>query len=999
MSQIYLQEMVRALPPEDIPANWTDFDLGSFSANKHLYDYQQDALKYALRALWRYYAVPTANATDPAGFADARKASYWQWYQDAGLSSNLDLSLNQRSKSGREQASLLAAYYPLPDNNATLDFQHLVNRMSFWMATGSGKTLALVKLVELLYILMKRQEIPTQDILILTHREDLLAQIRQHIAEYNQHGGGVGERPYLRLHELKAYADVKHSHPSLLRGHELNLFAYRADNLSDVQKERIIDFRNYENNGQWYVLLDEAHRGDREESKRQHIFSILSRHGFLFNFSATFTDPRDIATTVANYNLREFISAGRGKQIAILQQNVRQFRKGQEDFSDTEKQTIVLKALLLLASIRQIADEAQQIEAALYHRPLLMTLVNSVNTQDADLKLFFRQLASIGREPIPADIWEQAKADLRQELTGQMAYLFTGEKAQLDPARLEQMTQEGLLQAVFNAPGRGEIEVLVRPSNRQEVAFKLKTAVDPFALIRIGDISDWLKNELAGYQINERYADESYFLRLNQPNSPINILLGSRSFYEGWDSNRPNVIMYINIGTSSDAQKFILQSVGRGVRIEPLPGQRQRLRQLKLAGKVDQGIFDQVKALAAPLESVFVFGTSATVLEQVLLTMEKASGGTVEQTLSLEVNEAAEGKLLLIPVYRDRQQRSKRPQTKFPLTQIDQAWLSGYLNHVADDRVLLALHNVTPQQIVDLRTAVADPAGYFNAKDARPYKEIGVLLRQFLAYQTLIPQEWQGVKSLDEEIRHFRHIRVLLQDISQLQNKINDVLAAPKRLAEARAKYEAKQLSFDELVEIARQTGDEKAVFTLPGKADLRIRRVANHYYIPLLISAQDKIDYIRSVIQHPSEKRFLEALETYLKTNDPVPQQFDWWLFSRIDEHQDEIGIPYYSPTANRIAQFRPDFIFWFQKGNQYTILFVDPKGTAHSDYQHKLDGYEELFMDNGAVRILPHKDPNGADLQVRVKVIMYTDNKAKVSDKYQHYWADSIQALLQSV
>ena len=76
----------------------------------------------------------------------------------------------------------------------------------------------------------------------------------------------------------------------------------------------------------------------------------------------------------------------------------------------------------------------------------------------------------------------------------------------------------------------------VRPSNRQELAFKLKTSERPFALIKIGDVSGWLKDELAGYEVNERFEDESYFERLNAPDSDVNILMGSRSFYEGWDS-------------------------------------------------------------------------------------------------------------------------------------------------------------------------------------------------------------------------------------------------------------------------------------------------------------------------------------------------------------------------------------------------------------------------------------------------------------------------------
>ncbi|MHB8280303.1 MAG: hypothetical protein ACYDIA_22015 [Candidatus Humimicrobiaceae bacterium] len=44
-------------------------------------------------------------------------------------------------------------------------------------------------------------------------------------------------------------------------------------------------------------------------------------------------------------------------------------------------------------------------------------------------------------------------------------------------------------------------------------------------------------------------------------------MMGSRSFYEGWDSNRPNLLLFVNIGVGSDAKKFVLQSVGRGVRV------------------------------------------------------------------------------------------------------------------------------------------------------------------------------------------------------------------------------------------------------------------------------------------------------------------------------------------------------------------------------------------------------------------------------------------------
>jgi len=83
---------------------------------------------------------------------------------------------------------------------------------------------------------------------------------------------------------------------------------------------------------------------------------------------------------------------------------------------------------------------------------------------------------------------------------------------------------------------------------------------------------------------------------LNKDNSSINILLGSRAFYEGWDSNRPNVMMFINIGIG-DSRKYVLQSIGRGERIEPLKGMRKRLRFLANENTLAKTIKNKLKVL------------------------------------------------------------------------------------------------------------------------------------------------------------------------------------------------------------------------------------------------------------------------------------------------------------------------------------------------------------------------------------------------------------------
>ncbi len=77
-------------------------------------------------------------------------------------------------------------------------------------------------------------------------------------------------------------------------------------------------------------------------------------------------------------------------------------------------------------------------------------------------------------------------------------------------------------------------------------------------------------------------------------------------FTKVWDSNRPNVINFINIGMGEEARKFILQSVGRGVRIEPIKNKRKRLLQLYNAGEIDKKLFDKIKDKVLPVETLFI---------------------------------------------------------------------------------------------------------------------------------------------------------------------------------------------------------------------------------------------------------------------------------------------------------------------------------------------------------------------------------------------------------
>ncbi|MGH7909415.1 MAG: DEAD/DEAH box helicase family protein, partial [Thermodesulfobacteriota bacterium] len=652
MVRIYLQEMTEDIRFDDLPVNWNYSDLTTFSTTKRLWDYQQKAVENAIKVLWKYYEdFAEYNQGERVEVNRERERKFFQWYQYNGLDADLSIGLNRVN---RNISNLLTEYYDVDDGKVS--YEHFINRMCFWMATGSGKSLVLVKLIHVLRDLIQVGEIPSHDILVLTHRDDLINQLKVHLNEFNSAHSNI----FIKLRELKEYATTKREESSLFKDNELTVFYYRSDNLSDEQKEKIIDFRNYDDNGKWYVLLDEAHKGDKEESKRQHIYSILSRNGFLFNFSATFTDPRDLITTAYNFNLSEFIKAGYGKHITILKQEIRAF-KDNEDYNNEEKQKVVLKSLLMLAYVMKFyedirgarADPSTLLRTGLYHKPLLLTLVNSVNTEDADLKHFFRELERVGKGEISAAVWQQTKDELWDELKERPSLIFEEAEVTVDQEAFQNLSQVDILEYVYNSSTSGEVEILVRPSNRQELAFKLKTSDRPFALIKIGDISGWLKEELVGYEVNERFEDESYFERLNEDDSEINILMGSRSFYEGWDSNRPNVINFINIGIGTDAKKFILQSIGRGVRIEPIKSKRKRLLPLYNAKEVEEDLFQRIKDKIFPIEALFIFGTNRSALQTVIEQLDQEKAKEFGYQLSLFVNqEAIRGQQLLIPTYK-----------------------------------------------------------------------------------------------------------------------------------------------------------------------------------------------------------------------------------------------------------------------------------------------------------------------------------------------------------
>lgn len=112
----------------------------------------------------------------------------------------------------------------------------------------------------------------------------------------------------------------------------------------------------------------------------------------------------------------------------MLRQELAAFKKrgGTGDYTDDEKRKVVAKSMLLLAyTARKVRElRVAAVQPDLYHHPMLLTLVNSVNTEDADLKLYFQQVLAIGRGEMPLKIWNEAKDELWEELKDEPPFLY-----------------------------------------------------------------------------------------------------------------------------------------------------------------------------------------------------------------------------------------------------------------------------------------------------------------------------------------------------------------------------------------------------------------------------------------------------------------------------------------------------------------------------------------------------------------------------------------------
>ncbi|MGL2764041.1 DEAD/DEAH box helicase family protein [Helicobacter pylori] len=918
-------------------------DFKSFDSNKELLDYQQQALINAFRMLVAYFKDFKEN-----------KKEFYAFYQEHYSFANCDFT-------NKKLNHLLKSHFKV--ENGCVRFENFINRLAFYMATGSGKTIVIIKLVELLSVAMVMGLIPKKNIMFFSANENLIKQFEKEIEKYNR---GKDFSKQIDFKNLKSVTHKDFHRAPKDFFEKIALFYYRADLMNDEEsKENLLNYKDYWDNGENYVILDEAHKGNKSESKRQAIFSLLSLKGFLFNFSATFTEESDLITSVYNLSVGEWVKLGYGKESVLLKKNNLNAFKELKDLNDREKEIALLKALLLLGMQKRYKTEGY------FHDPLMLVFTHSVNVENSDAEIFFKTLARVIENDDESDFLK-AKEDLLEELKNP-EFLFSDDKNQnykieVFKEGLKSMDFKGLKEEVFYA-NNGHIEVIINPKNNQEIAFKLNTSDKVFCLIKIGDITEWIYEKLKSVKVvskNLSFKEESYFSQIDK--SSINILVGSRTFETGWDSTRPSVILFLNIGLDDDAKKLVKQSFGRGVRIESVKNQRQRLAYLD----IDEAIKENLKPNAAMLETLFVIPTNHASLEAILK-IQKESENRGENRGSwreIKLEKTPIKHALFVPCYRKEPTSVlELPENaSFKMSEKNFKDLKEYFNLMSEKHFILKHEIYDPKDYAMLKDMIQK--AHFKKVSTWHYKDLDHMISEIkgkLYPNQKVPKD--EFNALDnEKIVHFKRIKVKADKEEALIKTIQEVKEhAPLDKETLRIK-----IAQGEIDPYDAEKHKQNKTFEVDGAELLKLKE---HYYTPL-IKAKN-CDWLKHVVKVESEIDFLKELQE-TETIKTLQENYDFWAFSKIDEHLDNLFIPYFNSVTER--RFSPDFIFWLQKGDTQIVCFIDPKGITYADYEHKADAYK-LFKDK---IFNPKNDPH-----FKIKVVLkFYGNKDKVADGYRDYW-----------
>ncbi|MEZ6142068.1 MAG: DEAD/DEAH box helicase family protein [Zavarzinella sp.] len=810
-----------------------------------------------------------------------------------------------------------------------------LRKLAFWNATGSGKTLLMhVNILQYQhYLKLHDKEKGLNRIILLTPNE------------------GLSEQHRIELTFSGIFA-VRFSKTSK------GLFAGRSVEIIEVTKlkeemgEKTVAIDAFEGNN--LVLVDEGHRGASAsvEGAWMNARNRLCENGFSFEYSATFGQAMKgkvgleaiyAKNILFDYSYKYFYRDGFGKDYRIL---------NLADDSNDERRRLYLTACLLAyyQQKKLFHDNRAAFRPFLLENPLWIFVGGSVNAVRTESK---RKVSDV--VDILLILSEFIKS--KHESIALLKRLMSGKPGLLDQrgseifatafpylVKLELNPEElfdDILQVVFNSSVQAALHVEHLKGSDGEIALRVGEN-EPFGLIYVGDATTLCKlceEQPDSLVVLEKEFSGSLFQGLNESESTVNILIGSKKFTEGWNSWRVSTMGLMNIGKTEGSE--IIQLFGRGVRLK---GHSMSLKRSGQLIGVDRPPYVSL------LETLNIFGIRADYMKQFqeYLADEGLPGNQEQIEFVLPVVKNLHGKKLKvvrIQEGKDFKRDGNKPTLASPPERIRrhpvslnwypriQSQQSKGLRRM-DDRVQKNVGKLTDQHLAfmnidkiwfELQHFKNERSWYnFNL----PKDMIVPLLSNPDWYTLYIPadelrlnqfhrvREWEEIATilLKKYIdRYYKYCKQEWEsDFYEYHTlKEND----PNFLEEYRLMINEDQEHIVEQLQNIKEDID-RGILKDWNFSSCIAMSFGQHLYQPLLHVKSDHIS-VTPVSLNKGEKDFVEDLREYFQNHSANRELY---LLRNMSRGR---GIGFFEA-----GNFYPDFILWLLIDDHQYITFVDPKG-----------------------------------------------------------------------
>lgn len=765
--------------------------------------------------------------------------------------------------------------------------------------------------------------------------------------------------------------------------------------LGDTDGPNVIATRNL--GDQNFLLVDEAHRGMGSQEERGWFRSRarLSEKGFVFEYSATLKEAVSAAkrpeieasyakTILFDYSYRYFYEDGYGKDYRIFNLP--------RTFSELEFSYLTACLLSFYQQLKLYEDKHGLYAPYNIEKPLWVFVGSSV-TKATGSKAEKATVSDVGK--ILAFIAKFLKsegasgAEIERILTGNAQEtglldenggdIFAGGFVYLQQLMLREGWKPGdlfrdILDKLFQNRAGGELSIARIKGDENEIMLRVGQAEKPFGLINVGDASGLAthisEQGFDNVAVLESEFAETMFGQINLSTSPVNLLIGSKRFVEGWDCWRVSTLGLMHVGKSEGAQ--IIQLFGRGVRLKGYDWSLQRsgfatpTHQPELIQYVETlNVFgieadfmerfrkfleeeelprnDQKQVFTVPLTVTYDFGQRLKVLRPRKKRGDgreydfKRDGAVPALTL---IPDKIRQKGVAIDWYPRIQSLESKKGTKLGGKE-ETVFAEGHLAFLDYDDLFFRLEKFKRERT------------WHNLNISKPM--IKALLTDRTWYKVVVPSGKMEFSDFGNVALWQEMAAELLQKFSEeFYNYCKAAFIEPRlELREIEAgdgslpEVDEYQLIVDasevalinDIQSLTREIAARKTGILRAG--DLKGCLFGTHLYEPVLHVTKGSRIQIAPVSLNESEFQFLDDLRVYVERDHARLASEGIELFLLRNESRGR-GVGFFEA-----GNFYPDFLLWLVKDGRQHLSFIEPHGLQHEGPGHKKIEFHRVIKD----------------------------------------------------